>query len=134
MCTGMQRLAFIGAPPKSRYLLQQRDAELSEEIHVQSAVSEPYRSLHLLCNQTRYGFMAEREGFEPPIALRLCLISSQVHSTGLCHLSAPGRPNRRSCGGNLGSAMALNSLAGNPGRDKWLRGRVRVGVTAGEAA
>jgi hypothetical protein len=33
-------------------------------------------------------FVAEREGFEPPIALRLCLISSQVHSTGLCHLSA----------------------------------------------
>ena len=32
--------------------------------------------------------MAESEGFEPPIALRLCLISSQVHSTGLCHLSA----------------------------------------------
>jgi hypothetical protein len=31
--------------------------------------------------------MAEREGFEPPIDLRLCLISSQVHSTGLCHLS-----------------------------------------------
>jgi hypothetical protein len=31
--------------------------------------------------------LAEREGFEPPIALRLCLISSQVHSTGLCHLS-----------------------------------------------
>ena len=34
------------------------------------------------------GGLAEREGFEPPIALRLCLISSQVHSTGLCHLSA----------------------------------------------
>jgi hypothetical protein len=34
------------------------------------------------------GTLAEREGFEPPIALRLCLISSQVHSTGLCHLSA----------------------------------------------
>src|SRR5580692_19679 len=33
-------------------------------------------------------FMAEREGFEPPIPLRVCLISSQVHSTGLCHLSA----------------------------------------------
>ncbi len=31
--------------------------------------------------------VAEREGFEPPIDLRLCLISSQVHSTGLCHLS-----------------------------------------------
>jgi hypothetical protein len=31
--------------------------------------------------------MAESEGFEPPIDLRLCLISSQVHSTGLCQLS-----------------------------------------------
>ena len=31
--------------------------------------------------------MAEREGFEPPVAFRLRLISSQVHSTGLCHLS-----------------------------------------------
>src|ERR1035437_6755914 len=37
--------------------------------------------------------MAEREGFEPPIALRLCLISSQVHSTGLCHLSAFSLPS-----------------------------------------
>jgi hypothetical protein len=32
-------------------------------------------------------FVAESEGFEPPIALRRCLISSQVHSTGLCQLS-----------------------------------------------
>src|SRR5271157_4753888 len=38
--------------------------------------------------------LAEREGFEPPIALRLCLISSQVHSTGLCHLSACLQPFR----------------------------------------
>ena len=37
--------------------------------------------------------LAEREGFEPPIALRLCLISSQVHSTGLCHLSALSHSN-----------------------------------------
>jgi hypothetical protein len=34
--------------------------------------------------------LAEREGFEPPIPLRVCLISSQVHSTGLCHLSGAG--------------------------------------------
>ena len=34
-----------------------------------------------LCN------MAERGRFELPKALRPCLISSQVHSTGLCHLS-----------------------------------------------
>jgi hypothetical protein len=31
--------------------------------------------------------MAEREGFEPPVPVRVRLISSQVHSTGLCHLS-----------------------------------------------
>ncbi len=33
-------------------------------------------------------FMAEREGFEPPIPVKVWLISSQLHSTGLCHLSA----------------------------------------------
>jgi hypothetical protein len=37
---------------------------------------------------TLEGLMAERGGFEPPIPLRVCLISSQVHSTGLCHLSS----------------------------------------------
>ena len=31
--------------------------------------------------------MAEREGFEPPVPAKVRLISSQVHSTGLCHLS-----------------------------------------------
>ena len=39
------------------------------------------------------GSMAEREGFEPPVAFRLRLISSQVHSTGLCHLSACKSPS-----------------------------------------
>ncbi len=33
--------------------------------------------------------VAERGRFELPKALRPCLISSQVHSTGLCHLSDP---------------------------------------------
>jgi hypothetical protein len=32
--------------------------------------------------------VAEREGFEPPIPVKVWLISSQLHSTGLCHLSA----------------------------------------------
>jgi hypothetical protein len=31
--------------------------------------------------------MAESEGFEPPVPFRVRLISSQVHSTGLCQLS-----------------------------------------------
>ncbi len=44
--------------------------------------------------------LAEREGFEPPVGLRLHLISSQAHSTRLWHLSARGRqasnrPRRR---------------------------------------
>jgi hypothetical protein len=33
--------------------------------------------------------MAESEGFEPPVPFRVRLISSQVHSTGLCQLSMP---------------------------------------------
>ena len=32
--------------------------------------------------------VAESEGFEPPVPFRVRLISSQVHSTGLCQLSA----------------------------------------------
>jgi hypothetical protein len=44
-------------------------------------------SLRVVIERKCFRFVAEREGFEPPIALRLCLISSQVHSTGLCHLS-----------------------------------------------
>ncbi len=35
--------------------------------------------------------MAEREGFEPPVDLRLHLISNQARSTGLRHLSARAR-------------------------------------------
>jgi hypothetical protein len=32
--------------------------------------------------------LAEREGFEPPIPVKVCLISSQVHSTALPSLRA----------------------------------------------
>ena len=39
---------------------------------------------------TRCDNVAEREGFEPPVPLRVLLISSQAHSTRLCHLSAFG--------------------------------------------
>src|ERR1700761_1340208 len=35
--------------------------------------------------------LAEREGFEPPIGLHLCRISSAVHSTTLPPLQAPWR-------------------------------------------
>ena len=50
------------------------------------APGRPLWTRHQLFAEVR--FVAESEGFEPPIALRLCLISSQVHSTGLCQLSA----------------------------------------------
>jgi hypothetical protein len=36
--------------------------------------------------------MAESEGFEPPVPFRVRLISSQVHSTGLCQLSVYYQP------------------------------------------
>ncbi len=35
-----------------------------------------------------FAFLAEREGFEPPIPVKVCLISSQVHSTALPSLRA----------------------------------------------
>ena len=43
--------------------------------------------------------MAEREGFEPPIPVKVWLISSQLHSTGLCHLSAYSSANTGVGGG-----------------------------------
>lgn len=36
--------------------------------------------------------MAEREGFEPPMGLHPCRISSAVHSTTLPPLRGHGRP------------------------------------------
>jgi hypothetical protein len=45
--------------------------------------------------------LAEREGFEPPIGLHLCRISSAVHSTTLPPLQEPQRASPRS-GGVLG--------------------------------
>ena len=55
--------------------------------------------------------MAESEGFEPPIALRRCLISSQVHSTGLCQLSALSKFNR--CRPNRHIARRTYGTCGN---------------------
>jgi hypothetical protein len=63
--------------------------------------------------------MAESEGFEPPIDLRLCLISSQVHSTGLCQLSVwlvyrsrPGARNERARYTAVGSVSAPGGFRG----------------------
>jgi SAM-dependent methyltransferase len=56
-------------------------------------------------------FLAEREGFEPPIALRLCLISSQVHSTGLCHLSVFIYNDLEDCGNPPASLVVLSGCS-----------------------
>lgn len=42
-------------------------------------------------------FLAEREGFEPPIRLPVCRISSAVHSTTLPPLRPPVKPDFRGC-------------------------------------
>ena len=49
-------------------------------------------------NNELQAYVAEREGFEPPIGLHLCRISSAVHSTTLPPLQAPWRviPHPRS--------------------------------------
>ena|GEM_PF-2603303 len=90
--------------------------------------------------------MAEREGFEPPVPAKVRLISSQVHSTGLCHLSVS--PVYRECAqGKRGyendMALAAQELyTANPNlrRDTTARANIPVlsmsnvpgsGVTAG---
>ena len=53
--------------------------------------------------------LAEREGFEPPIGLHLCRISSAVHSTTLPPLQAPKRAI-------LSPAVGASSKRGRRGR------------------
>lgn len=63
-------------------------------------------------------FMAEREGFEPPIGLHLCRISSAVHSTTLPPLlKAPSKEQR---------PLWLGALIGeDSGPDKARKGKIR---------
>ena len=82
--------------------------------------------------------MAEREGFEPPIPVKVWLISSQLHSTGLCHLSArplpilyhrrrpraPLRPRRTRLIGapacyHRGMREASHTKPARPPRERW---------------
>ena len=67
--------------------------------------------------------LAEREGFEPPVPLRVRLISSQVHSTGLCHLSAFGLSD-------LPSRHAIQRMGTVVGRVTWRRNCAVAGATS----
>jgi hypothetical protein len=61
---------------------------------VNSAIQGDIGVLFLLCSALAdllrkwVDSVAEREGFEPPIPVKVCLISSQVHSTALPSLRA----------------------------------------------
>ena len=66
--------------------------------------------------------MAEREGFEPPIGLHLCRISSAVRSTTLPPLQAPRRTV-------LASFWSGGVLGEDEGSDK-ARGRTKSGQNA----
>ena len=56
--------------------------------------------------------MAEREGFEPPIGLHLCRISSAVHSTTLPPLRAPRQVIHPRSGRVLGEDGGPDKAAG----------------------
>ena len=78
--------------------------------------------------------LAEREGFEPPIGLHLCRISSAVHSTTLPPLQAPlwavssGPRSGRVLGEDGWADKAVNARI-LPGQTK--HGRRRVGPPVG---
>src|SRR6201996_8622374 len=66
------------------------------------------RSARLGPKPARRKGCAEREGFEPPIGLHLCRISSAVHSTTLPPLQAPS--------GDLVTAVGASSRRGRGDR------------------
>src|SRR5256885_17246368 len=62
--------------------------------------------------------LAEREGFEPPIGLHLCRISSAVHSTTLPPLQAPRRVIPRPAVGASSRRGRLGRQGAGP-RNPW---------------
>src|SRR5437773_12083099 len=62
--------------------------------------------------------LAEREGFEPPIGLHLCRISSAVHSTTLPPLQAPRRVIPRPAVGACSRRGRLGRQGAGP-RNPW---------------
>ena len=75
-------------------------AQLARIWPINSVSRWTVRNLGSSCNLRDY--VAEREGFEPPIGLHLCRISSAVHSTTLPPLQAPNRADRPVVGGVIG--------------------------------
>src|SRR6266566_2754579 len=73
-----------------------------KEINVPQAANSPPVGLGWPATRSPTGRrVAEREGFEPPIGLHLCRISSAVHSTTLPPLQAPKRTASRPRSGRV---------------------------------
>ena len=70
--------------------------ELGQMLGQDKMFSKNRNSFNMLLN-----YLAEREGFEPPIRLPVCRISSAVHSTALPPLRSPKRPNKPQLNGAM---------------------------------
>lgn len=66
----------------------------------------------ILLDQSLSGMMADREGFEPPIPLRVCRISSAVHSTTLPPVRGRLRSKRAGYYTRRSAKTSLRSRAG----------------------
>lgn len=66
----------------------------------------------LFLDQSLSGMMADREGFEPPIPLRVCRISSAVHSTTLPPVRGRLRSKRAGYYTRRSAKTSLRSRAG----------------------
>jgi hypothetical protein len=88
--SGAPSIAFLRWVGRcAAYATPQLPATLPEQPAYSNQLStcSDEHSIASACSKSQTLNMAEREGFEPPIPVKVCLISSQVHSTGLCHLS-----------------------------------------------
>src|ERR1019366_6781460 len=74
------------------------------------------------------GRLAEREGFEPPIRLPVCRISSAVHSTALPPLRSRKQPEKAACGRPLSNQARQERQETDEGRATYIE---RLGKGAG---
>jgi hypothetical protein len=90
-CEARQRIRIEGGGYHREHLraLAQRVEVADREVRIMGSKSDLLRTLAAISGVksatggVRSSVLAEREGFEPPIGLHLCRISSAVHSTTL---------------------------------------------------
>jgi hypothetical protein len=117
-----RRSAYACGPAKANSCLG------SPSAYVPPAVRDALSIQQVADFTGRFETVAEREGFEPPIRLPVCRISSAVHSTALPPLRSRKQPAKAACGRPLSNQARPERQETGKGRATYIE---RPGKGAG---